>query len=105
MGTRGRKSEKNLIFSDISSKVTKQKASKGKKNKAEDLSSPEHVAYRVADPPSIDYNDGIEEIFIQKHRIRIERQQENARQMADRKKKRRLLGKGGLTSMNADHAN
>lgn len=98
-----RTSDKNML-GDITQMSNRKKASKGKKNK-DDLIPEEHVAYRVADPTPIDYNDGISEIFIDKQRIRLERQAENARQLADRKKKRRLLGKGGLTSMNMDNVN
>lgn len=93
------------MLGDLSQMSNRKKTSKGKKNK-DDLTTPEeHVPYRVADLTPIDYNDGINEIFIDKQRIRLERQAENARQLADRKKKRRLLGKGGLTSMNMDPVN
>ena len=91
-----RKSDKQVV--NLLSTPTRKKTSKGKKGK-DDLPPQEHVPYPVMDPPPIDYSDGITEIFINKQRVRIEKMQENAKQLADRKKKRRLLGKG-LTSMN-----
>jgi hypothetical protein len=58
--------------------ITKKKTSKGKKAK-DDLAPQEHVPYRVQEPEPINYNDGIGEIFINKHRVRIEKMQENAK--------------------------
>jgi hypothetical protein len=49
--------------------------------------------YKVKDPEPIDYKDGIEEFFIEKHRIRLEKIEENRKYMEAKRKKRRLLGK------------
>lgn len=71
-----KRSDKEL-FSEISQMITKKKTVKGKKAK-DDVAAQEHVPYKVEEPGKIQYSER-EEIFINKHRVRIEKMQENAK--------------------------
>ena len=74
-------------------KMVKQKTAVNKKKKAkEDEESVEYLPYRVKDPEPIDYQDGISEIFVNKHRVRIQKMEENQKLLMAKRAKRRMLG-------------